>query len=531
MKMMSDNFNEKVAAAEKSYDPVVQIAWEREIKDDRGFFTLDYSTLDGGDILWSGNQDTVSFMDRYTYTNETHYMQNFKISRMVSNKPYGLIQGTANITLNNGSGRFEPNNDPDIGQYVHLPNRPVRIQIGIDGEYLNLFTGYLSRPKTGVTRIGNDFEANAFDACSYFANCSTNLDAQVGKTLDEIIAALLIEAGFGVDQFQLEPSVQGVIGYFPKQNDAKVSDIITKLCESEWYLIFADGDGIIHGWNANHFVIEDSDQPVWNVSYSNAPNIGQASTNILNDIQVIAKPHLPVGKSKLWSLTSASDNTLVPAGGSIDIFADLKDAENAVVYAMELGTPVFTTNTKQDGSGNTNNSAISLSSMYNFGPSVRMTFRNSSNTPTYITAINLGGTSAQQNNISSTRARDQASIDEYGANPDASTPGRIYELENEYIQSASFATTIATLIANNYASPLGKYNVGIFPVPMLEIGDYTNTYIESSDETKPTMVFGIEFSGGVDKNFKQNIYTEEREIQRFFTLDRDELDGPAVLAF
>ena len=114
MKNVSTNFLNKVKSSVKQIDADVLFAWDKKIDDSRAFFALDTSALDGPDILWNGNQQTIAFMDRYEYTSEKKNLKSWQVSRKVSNHPWGVISSTATVELNNASGRYYQNStDPN----------------------------------------------------------------------------------------------------------------------------------------------------------------------------------------------------------------------------------------------------------------------------------------------------------------------------------------------------------------------------------------------------------------------------------
>ena len=116
----------------------------------------------------------------------------------------------------------------------NLPNRPVKIQAGIDGESINVFTGYTSRPEISITN--STFKVTAYDAMSYLSTVTSDLTAIVSQPLDVIIEALLLEAGFTSDQFVLEADVQLKIDYVsPKGRN--VANLLDELCAAEQYLL------------------------------------------------------------------------------------------------------------------------------------------------------------------------------------------------------------------------------------------------------------------------------------------------------
>ena len=106
MKAVSQDFLDKIKNPTKSVASKLLISWDKTIAEDRAFFTLGESDLDGDDVLWNGNQAVVAFSDRYNYEDESKNLKSWKISRKVSNHPWGVVQSTASFELNNASGKY-----------------------------------------------------------------------------------------------------------------------------------------------------------------------------------------------------------------------------------------------------------------------------------------------------------------------------------------------------------------------------------------------------------------------------------------
>lgn len=536
MKKVSQNFIDKTLAPKKQIKTRILVAWDKIFDPVRGFFTLDSSTLDGGAVLWNGNQDVAAFTDKYEYTDESKNCASWSTSQKASQHPWGVIQGTAKIVLNNASGRYFPNNDPVIGDYVGLPNRPIKIQQEIDGESVNVFTGYTSRPVVTIEK--SQMTITAFDALAFLSGITSELEPIVNKSIDEIIAMLLIEAGFVEAQFALEEGIQEKIG-FCAPNGEKTISVIQKLCESEQYLLFADGDGLIHGWNANHFTIESD--PIRNFNKGNSTTMAWASSSILNDVMVTATPYKVVETPGVYyEMDGGSDDTLVPAHDSLELFISPEDDKNNAVYGINVDTPVYNgdgtscykTCIEQNGEGEANAEAISVSAFYVMnGKTIRIIFKNDSDTPTYITYLSLFGTHARKLYYSPVEIRDKNSMENYGVNPDESSSGEVYKVENEYIQDRKFAKRIAELLVENYAEPYGQISLSVFLTPYMEFGDIVEAHTGIADGAKRGIIFGIENTGGANGKYTQKISIEQRAEIYSFKLDSSKLDSGHVLAY
>ena len=134
---VSDSFINTLKQSQKQTDFVVKIGWNKEIREDAGFFVLDSSKLDNNNFL-KGSEDVITLFDTFKYSDESEFVKNFSISRKVSQYAWGVISANAKITLNNQTGRFLPNNS-EIGANFKA-GRPVKIFVGYGGEMICVFT-------------------------------------------------------------------------------------------------------------------------------------------------------------------------------------------------------------------------------------------------------------------------------------------------------------------------------------------------------------------------------------------------------
>lgn len=526
MQTVSTQFTTAVNAANKVPQWGCLISWKKNISSSVKFFTLDQSHLDGPDKL-KGSGSTITFFDKYDYQNESIYVKSFKVTRKISNRPWGVIMATAELELNNTTKRFMPDYDGDIGAYVGLPERPIKLSMGYGGEQVKLFTGYTNRPDSQLVKRVT--KITAYDAMTYLSGVKSNLGAFVNTPMHEIIEALLIEQGFGTDQFVIEKSLQQNIGYFMPRGKF-VADILNEFCEAEAYTMFCDEDGLIRGWNRLHLL--GNKAPLWTFTYSNMTDVAWSSAPIINSAVYIAKPFKPAPWNKIWRMDQASDETLVPPGGTVNIIASFRDesgdfpainVDAPVHVSLNAGSSIYYTNYNQDGSGATGAAYISLSSVYNFGNEYLMTFANSGGVPIYITGIQLFGVVARINIVDSKPQEAVNSIAKYGINPENGK--QTYEVSNGLVQDAATANTMAWLLANTYAEPLSRMTISNFVVPHLQYGDAVNVHIADTDTTKYCNIMGMELSVGAGANITQSLYVEERKPTTYVVLDNTNIDS------
>ncbi len=530
MQTVSAGFTSAVQAPIIKPKPGCLISWTKEEDPAVKFFKLDHSYLDGVDLL-KGAGSFVTFFDKYLYTSETDNVKNFRITKKISARPWGVIMATAEVVLDNASKRYLPGYDGTIGNYI-LRDRPIKLSVGFGNEFIKMFVGYTGRPKN--TYVGRTTTIQCFDAMVYLSTQKSDLPAFVNTTVKDIIEDLLVEQGFATDQFDIEESTQLPIGYLmPK--DRIVTDIFQEICEAEGAIMFVDEQGIIRFWNRLHFAKNQTS--LWDFDYSNLSDIGWDSTNIINDVQTVAKPLKPAAFNKLYELSAGTDETRIPPGGSKDIFVEFKDdlgpfpaitVDTPVYINSNVGSSIYATNYNADGSGDPGNSYITFTSHYNFGNKYRLTFANSGAQPIYINRIQLFGQPAKVTQLNTTPQIDQTSIDLYGLNPDDG--GKEIEIKNDLIQDVSSANSLGYMLLQHFADPMARMELPNFPVPQLQIGDAVTVAVEDTADDYHSFVLGYELFFGVNVNLTQKIYVEERPLTSYFQLDISHLDGADKLA-
>lgn len=532
MQAVSSNFEERVNSAKKQTDFAIMIAWEKQLNPNTRFFSLNSSTLDGGDFL-KGSGDVITFFDKYKYTDESKFVKNFKITKKTSNYSWGVISAQATLTLNNGSGRFLPGKDLVIGDFVKA-GRPIKILTGYDGEMITNFIGFLNMPTVNI--VEQTVEFTAFDAITYLDTKYSSLPAFVNKPTHEIVRSLLIEQGFSADQFDIDNSHQVPISYLSPKGRT-VTSLLTELAEAEAALVFVDEQGIIRFWNRTHFAGQQD--PVHVFNYSNLKELRIKSTAVINKTKVVAKPYKLQAFQKLWELEQGNEQTKIRAGKTIDIFAEFYDdagafyavtVDSPVPAAQNTGSSLFAGARNSDGTGGDIN--LSLVSVHNFGSSYKLTFKNNSSFDGYVTRIQLWGKPAKIVQIITEEAIDESSVAQYGINPDTSTGigEETLLIENNLIQDVGGAKAIANNIVTLYSKPSQQFDVDNFFVPQLQIGDHVELKIEEIEKPYSCIITGYELAGGINANFRQSLDLEGRPKVNWFVLNSSKLDGGDGLA-
>ena len=526
----SSGWANKVAQGKRDLNYGVLISWLRTTASGVRFFTINQSRIGGMDII-KGGGTAVTFFDKYQFGDYSQFVSSWSVARKMGQFPYGTIMAQADVELNNASKVFLPNFDPTIGSGI-LPNRPMKISLGLEGESLQQFVGFTGMPEN---TLGNRLtRLHAYDAFNFINGyVSAASGAFVNKYAHEIKASLLGEMGFGSGQYVLDKSLQQPIGYI-STNGRKVGDVWQDLDEAEQALSFVDETGIITSWNRQHFTTLSGTQ-AFAFNYSKLSDLQWQNTPIINDVIVLANPRSVKNGQPLWTTQTAIE---LIAGTTTDVFVSFTDEDGelpvtSVVTPAHLAasTSTYALNFQRDGSDVSNPASyISIVSDYTFGNRYRITFRNTYTSSIFITAMTVWGTPATVDTHISKRYFDQTSIDNFGRNP--ANNGVPLEITNDFIQDPSSAYSLAYTLVKEYKDPRKRYlaPVAVGSNPALQIGDYGSITIADTAEVK-----NVYITGKVDKLkrngfYEQIVELEERNIRKYFTINQSKIGGTDSIA-
>jgi hypothetical protein len=502
-----------------------QVAWSETINGTYNFFTIGTSTIGGPDFI-PASMAAPTLFDKYQYTDESNYVLGYSITRSIGQYPYGVICANATLTLDNTSLRFAPGYDGTIGSYVALSGRPIKVSTGFVGaETIQLFVGFGTGAQQSLA--DRSMTQNAYDGMNYLATYkSTTTPDQVNQTWDQIVIALLQEAGFSSSQYVVEASTQAAIGYFSPYGQL-IGDILTMGCEAEQGIAFFDENGVFHFWNRNH--IANISSPSWTFNYNSIVDWQTETTPVINDVLITANPRTVQALQLVWQMSSPVQ---VPAGGTYTVEADFSDASGPLPVTS-VDTPTYSatsttdsyysTNINSDGSGPAASSSISVSSHTLNGASYLVTFSNSGVQPVYVTALSLYGTPAKVTAAISQEYSSSTSILANGKNP--ANNGLLLEIDNDLIQSTSTAQSNAYILVNDYATPNVRITAQVFEVPQLQIGDLVTVTFDDSGSTQTYTIVGITLTWDPDSFITMNLELERKTLLKYFQINVSTIGG------
>lgn len=533
MQTTSSGWSNKVTQGARRIGYGVLIGFLRTTNSGVKYWTINQSRIGGPDMI-KGGGGVATFYDKFAMTDYSPYVNSISVQRKIGQYPYGVIMAEADLELDNTSKKFLPQFDTTIASGVGLPNRPIKLSVGVEDEYMKLFVGFTTMPNNTLNnRITTMHAFDAFDYLNGFV--STASGAQVSKYAHEIKQALLLEAGFTSTQFLLDKSLQPPIGFLAT-NGQKAGAIFQKLDEAEQGLSFVDENGMIRGWNRQHFLTQ-SGNISFQLSYSNISDLQWQNTPIINDVIVKSKPRAVQARQKIWE---ATETIALEPGQDTDYFIDFSDDDGELpVTTVDIPKYIttasgsqsfYTTNVNEDGSGLAFNANVTVVGAYSFGNTYRVTFRNSHIGRIYLPQLVIYATPAKVTYPIEERYQDATSIDAFGRNPMNS--GEPLVIENNLIQDASQARTLAYTLVKEYRAPGKRFicPIALGSDPARQIGDSGLIKINDTGELKSVYITGI--TNVIDRSgvYTQTIEVEERTFKRYWTINQSKIGGTDGIA-
>jgi len=475
------------------------------------FFTIGVSTIGGADII-KGDGNVVAEWDKYQYDDYSYRIKSIEVTR-TEEQLNSTTLAQADIVLENHDNYFTPNRGSTIQNFI-LPYRPVKLFGGFGSEAIPQFTG-LTEKMPSIDEKNKTASFHCIDFMySLFNRPLDNAVMYQSKRTDEILAALLVAFGITPTQYNFDTGFNIVtFAFFDK--GSKFGDVVKELMEAEMGRFFMDEQGIIRFKNRQNY----TSSPQWFFNTSNIVDISTSTQDdIINVVTVKANVREVQAKQKYWELQSAIE---VPAGASVDIWADFNDPVTSVdapAYITSATTSLYTTNTVKDGSGDQVASGISFSNTL-FAKSYKMTVSNSNAYSVYITSLELYATPAVVVKQIYTRQQDDASVAKYDE--------RIVNIENDYINNEGDAFSKAKMILDDYATYMGQYVLTVKGNPALQIGDAVSVNVWGFSGT---YIINKIINRWADGKFTQILTVRKRVFKSYFTVGISTIGGTDVIA-
>jgi len=511
MQTTTSAFSQKANGAMRKITHRALMSFPRQYLPSVTFFTIGVSTIGGSDII-KGVGDVVAEWDKYQYDDYSYRIKSIEVTRQEE-----MVNSTtlaqADFVLENHDNYFTPHRGSTIEDFI-LPYRPVKLYGGFGTEAIPQFTGLTEKMPT----IDEKSKLASFHAIDFmYSLFNRPLDEAVmyqDQRTDEILADLLVQFGISPTQYDFDMGFNIVtFAFFDK--GSKFGDAVKELMEAEMGRFFMDEQGVIRFKNRQNY----SSSPVWFFNESNILDIQTSKQDdIINVVTVKADVREVQAKQKYWELQAA---TLVPANGSIDIWADFNDPVTSAdepEYITAATTSLFTTNKSEDGSGDQVSTGVSVAGTL-FAKSYLMTFTNTNAFPVYITSTELYATPALVVKQIYVRYQDDTSVEKYDE--------RVLDIQNNYISNETDAASKAQIIIDDYSGYATQFELTVKGNPALQIGDAVNVSVWGSADNYVITKIVNRWEAG---KFTQRLTVRKKVFRTFFTVGVSTIGGSDVIA-
>lgn len=502
MQSVIDAFSVEETASSRQIAQSVQVSWKKSLLPTIRVFTIGVSSIGGNDII-GGPEIYASNWNKYQYEDESDYVTSISYERELNQPIGGMVKALADVKLDNTSGRFTPRyagGSSAIFTAVGEPRRPIIINAGFDlsgvEQTVPQFIGVTNRSPRIDSR-NRSVQINAEDFIGYLQNQYVDQSAMfTGLRSDEVIERLLVQAGFSTAQYDLDYGINR-IGFGEFQPGDKFGDIINKIAQAEYANFYQDEQGKLRFENRQHW----TQYPHFNVQrVITTAQVINAETpdtdHIINVVEVKSKPRGKEPQQLVWKLNG---NIEVPASSTKEVFVNFDDP------MIQILTPQFyTANSDSSGSGTDLTSSVTVQSFTTFARAAKIIFSNSSSTTAFITEMSLYGRPAKVQQEIYYREQDSSSRTAYEE--------RIYSIENEYIQDASWAQSFAKMVLQDFSEPANLQKITVRAVPELQLGDLI------SWQGRYWRVFGIKGKIDASTGFVQELDLLQRTPTTYFRI-------------
>ena|SRR3990167_2424646 len=505
------------------------VSWKKETTLGNRTFTIGVSTIGGNDVIGI-NPGAIGGPGNFKYFNESDYVLDLGWERGYSMPTGGLSKAMGEATLDNTSRRFTPRYMGGSSELFTsiLPRRPVLINAGFnfDGidQTIPQFSGIFDAQPSINTREA-EVKLRMEDYTGFFANKFIDKTAVfTSVSTDTIIESMFTQLGMSTAQYSLDPGIN-VIPFALIEKGAKFSTIINDLVESENGHIYQNEDGKFIFENRQHWDSSPYTQVQRIITTSQVINAEEPSDDhLINTVEIKAMARSKAINQKLWALSSP---VLVPANGTVEIFADFSD-DSGALPVLEVSTPVYAgtapvsstsayaTNVIDDNTGITNNSAISLKSYSQFVTAYKMVFQNTSTQNTYVTALVLWGRPAKAETEIYTKRKRDASVTAYEERP--------LLIQNQFIQNQDWADSFAEMLLEDYSEIENLQTITIRAIPELQLGDLI------SWQGRYWRIFDIKTVLDSGEGFTQELKLLQRTIRQYFRIGISTIGGTDKIA-
>lgn len=479
----------------------VYVAWTR-LSDVTNYAIVGSSIVGGTDIIQGTSVADINNADAFLYSDETDRVLRVEYERTIVEPLGGSTIALADILLDNSDGRFTPDMDSTIGTALR-PNRPMKIFIGFEVQgqekLISIIEGLtLSHPFED--KSGKTAKLQVYDYMRWLNQKPQETTIYTNQRSDEIIADILARAGVGSSNYSLDTGLNTIaFAWFEKGQTA--GERIRRICEAEEAIFYQDENGTLRFENRDKYSSAPFNNYVWTIEPDDILDWeGDNSSKIINRCIVKAQPRSVKGESEIWRDGIEEE---INAGQTLTIWANFENP------ASDITSPASTTDyTAYSATGGTGTDLTASLSFVTteFTKSAKLEITNNHGSlKAYVNFLRLRGTPATVDYSIEQVFEDTVSITDYSENQ--------VIIENDFIDSRTFASDIAQGIVRRYKNPRDRIILTVRGIPQLQLRDYVRVKDPNTITYKNYRVMRIqgilEEGGFTQKLYLRRITSEE----------------------
>ena len=499
----------------------LQMSWKKDSTLGTKTFTVGTSAIGGNDAV-GANPGALGSPANYRYFDESNYLLGLTWEKGYNMPTGGIAKSLAEARLANTSGRFTPRymgGNSELFTAI-LPRRPAIISAGfnyngIDQSILQ-FAGIVDKQPVVDSR-SREISLSFADYIDFFQSRFLDQSAIfTSQTTDQVIETLLVQMGLSTSQYDLDPGIN-VIPFGRFEKGSYFADIINKLVEAENGHFYQDEEGIFKFENRQHWNIApyiNVQKVIYTSDVINAesPNVD----HVINVVEVNSKQYKKLPEQIIFRL-NPYNGLRVPGNSTESFFFEFENPALSVTTPTSTGTlSYFVANTEEDGSGTNLTSSLSVSSIYNFSNSAKVTFRNTSANAAYLVNLVISGRQASPVADIYTRKQDDSSVTAYEE--------RKLTIDNEFIQSQDWAESYAQMVLNDFAEIENLQKLTIIAKPDLQLGDLV------SWQGRYWRIFDVKSTLSPESGFIQELTLLQRSLTSYFRIGLSSIGGTDKIA-
>lgn len=499
----------------------LQVSWKKDSTLGGITFTIGVSIIGGNDIIGI-SPGSLGSPGNYRYMDESASVMALAWERGLKIPTGGLNKAFGEAVLDNTSNRFTPRYMGGVSElFTAEPLRsPFIINAGFEAggvsDTIPQFSGVITRqPRIDIR--DREYRLAGADYTDFFDN--RYLDQEVmftAQRTDQVYETLLQSMGLSTAQYTLDTGIN-IIDFGLFEKGTRYSNIFNQLAEAENGQFYQDESGEFRFENRQHWDNSPHNSVSYILSTSQVLQVESPRDDHLINVVEIRSPireKQPLQTAfNLPPLTSIE----VPGGTSIDKFFEFQDPVLALTDPTSGGAnSFFVGNSAEDESGTDMTSNISFKNIGTFAKAVKYRITNSSTTTVYVTQLVLGARVAKKIADLYYREKDDSSVTAYQE--------RVLQIDNDYIQSESWAASYARMILNDFSEIEKLQRLTVRAVPAFKLGDLI------SWQGKHWRIFDIKATLDAGGGFVQELTVLQRTITTYFRIGISTIGSSDMIA-